>query len=44
MVVEAGHYTFPDGSSYDAGFVDGVNDAFTSVEFMSSVPDAVVFS
>jgi len=28
MVVEAGHYTFPDGSSYDAGITDGVSDSF----------------
>jgi hypothetical protein len=26
MVVEAGHYTFPDGSSYDAGYTDATGD------------------
>jgi hypothetical protein len=43
MVVEAGHYTFPDGSSYDAGYMNGHED-FEEVTFMSAVPGAVVLT
>ena len=43
MVVEAGHYTFPDGSSYDAGYTDATGD-MQQVTFMEAVPGAVVFS
>jgi len=44
LVVEAGHYTFPDVSVYDAGHTDGVSDTMVDVPFLQPVPGAVVFS
>ncbi len=43
LVVEAGHYVFPDGSSYDAG-IDEVGADFVGIDFMEAVADPVVFS
>ena len=43
MVVEAGHYTFPDGTVYDAGAQD-IGADWEAINFMEAVPDAVVFS